>query len=199
MPKTLEGYGAVFYKPGDEGSEYHLATDVVERVMPGAFAKSLASSADISALWNHNPDFLLGKRSAGTLRLSVDARGLKYSIDYDQEDPQHQTVYRKLFRGDVKGSSFSFTVRKENVRREGGGFIRELLDVNLIEVSPVWRPAYDSTTATARGLSVREEHDRLQNNPVERRYRQIESDMVEERFKEIERQQVKDRLWQLTR
>jgi HK97 family phage prohead protease len=186
MAKAIEGYASVFYAPGDKGSEYWLAHDVSERVMPGAFDRTLSSSAEVAALWNHNPDFLLGSRSARTLRLSTDAKGLKYSIDYNPDDPQHETVYQKLLRGDIPGSSFSFTIRKENVRRVDGGFVRELLDVNLIEISPVWRPAYQSSTALARGASVRDWYDK---NPVQRRLTELqrsEAEAVQVRLRLVE-------------
>jgi HK97 family phage prohead protease len=154
MAHVIEGLASVFYNANDPGTEYQLAQDVVERVMPTAFDRALQSSAEVLALWNHNADFLLGRRSAGTLRLTKTAKGLAYSVDYNHEDPQHQSVYAKLKRGDVNGSSFSFQVRDENVRRVNGGFVRELTDLKLIEVSPVWRPAYPSSTASARTLST---------------------------------------------
>ncbi len=196
--KLIEGYASVFFSPSDSGTEYRIAADVSERIMPGTFDRSLKSSDEIVALWNHNPDFLLGRRSAYTLRLSVDQRGLKYSIDANLDDPQHATVYQKLLRGDVKGSSFSMANIKDNVRRTAGGFIREIYDVELIEVSPVWYPAYSSSTSYARGASVRD----ASKDPIQRRLTELQNASVadrlrelrEDRLKHLEREAVLDRL-----
>ena len=103
--KKLVGYAAVFWD-GSPGSEYRLGPDAVERIMPSAFDSSLNGPDDIAAAWNHNMDFLLGSRSAGTLKLSKDAKGLRYEIDFDETDPHHQSVMAKVKRGDVPGSSF---------------------------------------------------------------------------------------------
>lgn len=46
-----------------------------ERILPGAFKKSLANGADIRSLIDHDNCKLLGRTSAGTLRLSEDAKG----------------------------------------------------------------------------------------------------------------------------
>lgn len=201
MAQALEGYAAIFYRAGDSGSEYRLAKDIVERVMPTAFDKVLASSIDVAAFWNHNADFLLGSRSAGTLRISKDAKGLRYSIDYNEADPQHVSIRAKILRGDVPGSSFSFAIRDEQTRREGSGFVRELHDVMLYEVSPVWRPAYASTSAAARSLCTPGSVRWCQENPAAakrlERVRQIESEMRQDRLRYIEAEMVKDRLREL--
>src|SRR5262245_26955397 len=73
--KTLVGYGAVFFN-GDPGTEYRLSKNVIERVSPRAFDDTLNSGSDVIACFNHDPNYLLGRRSAGTLSLSTDATGL---------------------------------------------------------------------------------------------------------------------------
>lgn len=194
--RMLTGYAAVFYD-GSPGSEYRLSEDAVERIMPSAFDASLASHDDVAAAWNHNGDYVLGSRAAGTLRLSKDSKGLRYEIPYDESDPDHQRVMAKVRSGTVTGASFSFLVRNQNVRRVKEGFIREILDVLLLECGPVWRPAYGNSTATARDdrpLSVREEYERKKRDPVYLRLQQIEADQVLERRLEIQRSMVRDRL-----
>jgi HK97 family phage prohead protease len=75
MPKFIAGYAAVFYNERDPGTEYQIAASVRERISPTAFDQTLKSKDDVVAAFNHNTDFLLGRRSNGTLRLSVDKVG----------------------------------------------------------------------------------------------------------------------------
>src|SRR5689334_17096562 len=63
-----------------------------ERVAPGAFESALAGKDDVRGLFNHNPDIILGRNTAGTLTLSDDEEGLRYEIPVDMEDPDHVRV-----------------------------------------------------------------------------------------------------------
>jgi HK97 family phage prohead protease len=75
--KAIVGYGAVFYSDTDPGTEYWLWGDVVERISPGAFDRALKERHDARGLFNHDPSNLLGRVTNGTMRLSVDRKGLK--------------------------------------------------------------------------------------------------------------------------
>lgn len=145
---TLRGYAAVFYRRGDHGSEYELAAGVLERIAPSAFDQFLRGSGDAVVLWNHSPDFLLGRRSSGTLKLSVDAIGLRY--DLDTPDTQLGNDLTTLVaRGDIVGSSFSFVAEETDWRDENGTAIRLITRATLFDVSLVTNPAYGSTSVSA--------------------------------------------------
>lgn len=152
--KTITGYAAVFYRPGDPGTEYRVFDDLVERILPGAFDQVLREGETVG-LFNHNRNVVLGRRSAGTLRLSVDATGLRYEIDApDRQDAKDLIV--SLERHDVTGSSFSFLLG-DNSRvvwvEEGNTTIRELHQVSAVpDVGPVTFPAYEGTTAAVRAV-----------------------------------------------
>lgn len=144
----IVGYAAVFYDPADPGTVFPLWDDVEERIMPGAFDKAIAGD-DVRALFNHCPDAVLGRSKSGTLRLAVDARGLRYEID----PPDTQTardVLAMLKRGDVSGSSFAFHPRERTFREANGLYVIEVRDVELFDVGPVTYPAYTGTEAAAR-------------------------------------------------
>lgn len=70
----LSGYAAIFYD-GTPGSEFALAPGLYERIHRGAFANTL--KRDIVCAFNHSLERILGRTTAGTLRLSVDNRGLR--------------------------------------------------------------------------------------------------------------------------
>lgn len=147
---TIAGYAAVFYREGNPGTEYTLWDEVVERIRPGAFDRALRERHDVRALYNHDPDNLLGRTRGGTCRLSVDKIGLRYEIDVDMEDPDCARVVAKINRGDLSGSSFAFIATKAAWEDFGDRSVRWIEDVNLFDVGPVTYPAYGSTTADLR-------------------------------------------------
>lgn len=144
--RKIEGYGAIFYD-GSAGSEYELWRGVKERVMPGAFDRAIRDGDDTRALFNHDANLVLGRTTAGTLRLSVDAKGLKYEIDPPRS---RADIIESIERGDVTGSSFGFLVTDEDWRMEEGIEIREIRGVKLMDVSPVTYPAYEGTSTGLR-------------------------------------------------
>ncbi len=151
--KMFVGYGAVFHRDGEAGTEYSLATDLVERIAPTAFDRALSQKQDARGLFNHDPNYVLGAVSSGTMRLSTDKIGLRYEIDYNPDDPQHVTVMQKIQRKDVKGSSFSFRINGKAGQRfdKGDGMdVRNILDVDLYDTGPVTFPAYEGTTTGMR-------------------------------------------------
>jgi HK97 family phage prohead protease len=158
LPK-IRGYAAVY------GVFTTLAEDdqiiVRERVQAGAFDKAIREGQDIRALFNHNPDLILGRTKSGTLRVWSDSHGLAYGID-----PPDTTVGRNMVeairRGDVSQSSFAFNVReggqsitRRDDRATGKRVIeRTLTDLDLLDVSPVSYPAYPSTSVSVRFQSI---------------------------------------------
>jgi HK97 family phage prohead protease len=153
---TIVGYASVFYREDDPGTEYRLWSDVVERIMPSAFDRAVKED-DVRGLFNHDPNQILGRNGAGTLRLSVDKVGLRYEID-PPDTAQAAAVVEAIRRGDVTGSSFGFlpdanTIREE--RRDGKWVtIVEREAVRLFDVSPVTFPAYESASAGLRAADL---------------------------------------------
>jgi HK97 family phage prohead protease len=148
---VITGYAAVFYDANDPGTEYRIWEDVCERIMPGAFDDAIRGD-DVRALFNHNDNLILGRTSAGTLRLSVDAKGLRYEID----PPDTQTardLMESLKRGDVTGSSFMFRPVENVIRDSEGLYVIERTKVKLFDVGPVAFPAYESATAGVRSAA----------------------------------------------
>lgn len=146
---SLNGYGAVYYD-GSPGTEFKLWDGAVERIKPGAFDEAIEKD-DVRALFNHNPDLILGRKSAGTLKLFSDKKGLGYSI-VAGDTTVAKDVREHIKRGDVRGSSFSFMIPKggERWQTEDGVDIRYLTKVRLMDVGPVTFPAYEGTVAGAR-------------------------------------------------
>jgi uncharacterized protein len=153
-PTSIAGYGSVFYDPTNPDSEYRIDYDLYERFGATAFAEYLASNEDCIGCWDHNSSNLLGRRAAGTLKLTADSRGLLYEIPFDPTDPDHQRIGAKLRRGDVTGSSQRFIATEERWMREdraeGRVIIREITRAILMDIGPQTFPAYPGTSAELR-------------------------------------------------
>jgi HK97 family phage prohead protease len=142
---VIKGYAAVF------GALSVPLYGFRERILPGAFRDSIQGGADVRALWNHNTDYVLGRTKNGTLRLQEDDKGLY--IEIVLPETQFAKDFRALIAGGyVDQMSFGFIVPKGGDRfvSENGETIRELVKVELLEVSPVAFPAYPQTSVTAR-------------------------------------------------
>jgi len=122
-----------------------------ERITEGAFDRAIKEHQDVRALWNHDPNFVLGRTKSGTLKLSSDSHGLKVDINPPATQWAKDLV-ESVRRGDVDQMSFGFIVRKDKwyEDKETGSAKRELIDVDLFDVSPVTYPAYPETSLSAR-------------------------------------------------
>ena len=143
-PGKLTGYAAVF------NSEAPLG-DFVEVIRRGAFAKTLAGGGNVRALWHHQHDALLGTTRSGSLKLQEDGYGLRF--DLALPDTTHGRDLAVLVeRGDVAGASFGFRVPEGGDRWEqrAGQLVRELLTVDLHEITLTHDPAYADTTVAKR-------------------------------------------------
>ena len=143
--KTLVGYAAVFNR------EATIAGFFREQIAPGAFDAAIRED-DVRALFNHAPNYVLGRTTSGTLTLSQDDDGLRY-----EADPPDTQWARDLMvtvgRGDVNQSSFGFQVVREewtNPENRAELPLRTILEARLFDVSPVTYPAYEETSAEAR-------------------------------------------------
>jgi HK97 family phage prohead protease len=114
------GYVALFDTP-DAGRD---------TIREGAFARTLAERDDpVPLCWQHRLDLRIGWVEL----LAEDARGLRVIAGIANPDGQ---AARALRRGVVTGLSFGYHARR--FRHDGA--TRELLDVDLIEVSLVTHP-----------------------------------------------------------
>lgn len=125
-----------------------------EQIARGAFTNALLRS-DPVALFNHDPSNLLGRRSAGTLRLKEEHDGLQYEADLPETDIGVR-VRTGVMRGDIQGNSFAFRVMKDQwEERSDGTFLRTVMEVEeLFDVGPVVYPAYSDTSVALRSLDA---------------------------------------------
>ena len=144
---SFSGYAAVFNSPSEP-------LPFIERIMPGAFSKTLKSRNNVRMYMNHDSNMLLATTKAKTLRLSEDSKGLLVDASLpDTSVGRDLSVLMK--RGDVNSMSFGFSVPAGGDYFSDDGMTRELRQIKLFEVSVVTGfPAYTATTATVRSLDA---------------------------------------------
>jgi HK97 family phage prohead protease len=146
----LVGYAAKF------NSETVIGEFFRETIEPGAF-RSAVSAGDVRGLFNHDPNMVLGRTASGTMRLEEDETGLRYVID-PPDTSLGRDVMALVARGDVTGSSFGFTVKRDTWTRPSRNGELPLRTIHEIEwlrdVGPVTFPAYEETTVQARDAAT---------------------------------------------
>ena len=143
----IEGYFAVF------NSNYNIFEGASESVDPHAFDNTL--EGDIRALTNHDTSLVLGRTTAGTLKLHTDSHGLYGDITINPNDQDAMNLYARVQRGDVNQCSFGFEIRNEETEfLEDGSVHWTIKDVDLFEVSVCTFPAYEETNVLARKKDV---------------------------------------------
>jgi HK97 family phage prohead protease len=144
----LVGHASVFDQTAEIRGHY-------ECLAPSAFDAALDGGADPRFLLNHDPSRLLGRRSAGTLRLDVDERGLAFEVDLpDTEDGR--TVRELTRRGDLSGASFAFVPGEDAwTRAPDGRQLRTHTSIaELLDLSVVTYPAYEGAGVALRSLTI---------------------------------------------
>lgn len=141
MPDTLVGYSIVWNRWSLDLGGFK------ERIAPSAIERTLKEGEDLRALWSHRPDELLGRLTAGTLRVAKDSHGLATEIMLPET---RRDIAELVARRDISGMSFGFMTMAD-LWEEGPVLAeRTITDMLVREVSPVVWPAYPSTTLSLR-------------------------------------------------
>ena len=154
MPPIFRGYAATYNSLSENLGGFR------EMLTPGCFDNDLSraglgSGGGVLALFNHSNDYVLGRSTSGTLRLSSDDQGLAAEID-----PPDTQLGRDLGvlvrRGDITGMSFAFTIspKGESFHKDADGMtVRTVSQVDaLYDVSIVSVPAYSASSVSMRSF-----------------------------------------------
>lgn len=129
----------------------------VEIIKPSAADRMEAEKPDLRYHWSHNSDVTIGRSSAGTLRARKTSRG----IAIENDPPQWAAQYvESVQRRDITGQSFGFMALEDDWHLEDGIAVREVLDMEIREFSPVAWPAYPATTLKVVRAAQRSEWTR---------------------------------------
>ena len=126
-----------------------------EEIAPGAFKDALLKS-DVRALFNHDPNFVLGRQSAGTLKVSEDEKGL-YSEIFPPDTTWARDLLSSIKRRDIREMSFGFIVARSTWSERSVDskiiLVRTITEFEeIFDVSPVTYPAYGATSISERSM-----------------------------------------------
>jgi HK97 family phage prohead protease len=132
-----------------------------DRVMPGAFARSLgewrAKGDPIPVIWSHdwdNPESFVGWADPKDITESAD--GLVVPMQFDTDRQRAEQVHHLLKSRRVTQFSFGYFVREyEDVDDPEYGKVRELRDVDLFEVGPTLLGMNPETELLAAASALR--------------------------------------------
>jgi hypothetical protein len=144
QPPRIEGHGAVFNK-----WSLPIMGSFRERILPGAFTKTLKESNDIPSLYNHDPNMVLGRTSNGRLELKEDDAGLWFRVT-PTDTGYARDLFTNIEERNVTGNSFGFMTVKDRWHEEAGKSTREIIEARLLDVGPVTFPAYPDTDVAVR-------------------------------------------------
>lgn len=162
-PGTFEAVAAVFGNVDHGG----------DRIQKGAFERSLgewaAKGRSVPVLWSHDaeqvPIGVIQKAFETSEGLQVKARLL---VD---DHPQARAVYAAMKAGALHEFSFGYGVRDSKKVMENGQKVRVLKDLDLAEVSPVFRGMNPSTrlvgVKSAAETDLRSQRDELERKIAE--------------------------------
>ena len=156
---TVVGYGAVFNSESNDLGGFR------EYIAPGAFDGRLED--DVRFLVNHDANLILARTTNGTLRLSVDEKGLRYEADMPNTSTARDLM-ELLKNGTISQSSFAFTVEEDSWEVKDGMNIRTIDKVSqLYDVSSVTYPAYNSASSSVALRSMKEWQEKEEAKKLE--------------------------------
>ena len=139
----VSGYASLFEHESRDLGFY-------ETISRGAFDGRLDDNVILT--YNHDTNAILDRNQGGTLKLTVDERGLRY----DGTLPNTSTgkdVAELMRRGLLYESSFSFTVDEDDWSNDSGVHKRSITKIGrLFDVSIVGIGAYTDTDVALRSL-----------------------------------------------
>jgi HK97 family phage prohead protease len=188
--RHVEGYAVVFESQSEDLGFF-------ETIDRGAITQELVDNSDVFALLNHDDEKVLArsKNGVGSLKLTVDDRGLKYEFDA-AETQLGNDLLEYLKRGEITTSSFAFALdyndpEAETWERKNGANYRTIHKIAYLhDVSPVWNAAYSATSVSQRSLdkckeleekeaeekrAEKEEHDKAILESLDAKLAQIEA------------------------
>jgi HK97 family phage prohead protease len=146
--RVISGHAAVFRETADLGS-------FTESIAPGAFRAVLArADCDPVLLIDHDTRLLLARRSAGTLHVEEDERGLAFAARLVPTTVGDDAL--TLVRtGHLKQCSFAFRVSRDRWEQRSGKPHRVIEEIGeLYDLTLTAQPAYPQTDVRSKRAAM---------------------------------------------
>lgn len=169
-PKVISGYALKF------GTRSHNLGGFIEMIDKRALDQT--DMNDVRALIDHDPSKILGRTSAGTLKLEVDDIGLRFDVTLPNTQ-YASDLYENLRVGNISNCSFGFMLGKDGDSftrdQETGLPLRSLRNISkLTDVSVVTYPAYEDTDVTIAKRNLQQYEERKRNPEKEKLLLQLD-------------------------
>lgn len=115
----------------------------------GCFKRYLQAGDDVRAVFNHNPDFILGRRTANTAKFYEEFDGLYMQVDVP-DTTWAKDLLVSMKRGDISGSSAAFYITKFRWETKNGEKTRVIEEARLVEGSVASFPIYETAQAVVQ-------------------------------------------------
>jgi HK97 family phage prohead protease len=167
--RTIEGYAILFNEWSTRLAGFR------EMILPEACTQKFIDTQDVKCRYNHLDSTGILARSnkgQGTLKLTVDSKGLKYSF-VAKDTSLSNEVLEMIRNGEITESSFSFSVTKdgERVYKDSDGTLCRVISKfsSLTDVAPVLDAAYETSVGVRKQLEIdlKELEKKLVENVVE--------------------------------
>jgi HK97 family phage prohead protease len=128
------------------GAAYNNVDLGGDRILPGAFTRTLAAGKQFPLLWQHDPS-----NPIGTAKVTDTPQGLQVEGTLLLQDPTVLKAYTFMKAGVIKGMSIGF----ETLQSSMDGDVRQLKELRLWEISVVTFPMNESATISGvKSLSL---------------------------------------------
>ena len=150
--RIVSGYAVKFNEP----SQYMGFTEYIRK---SAITEELIMESDIFARLNHDENSVLARSRYGEGSLALELR--EDGLYYEFQAPRTQCgdeLLEHLKRGEICASSFAFSLPSDGsgerwYKDDDGNLCREITKIErLYDISPVYEPAYLSTSCSKRSL-----------------------------------------------
>jgi uncharacterized protein len=166
--RNVEGLGVVFNKLSEDLGGF-------QEIIDSDAASGVIEKSDILALLNHNQDrgiLARSEKGKGSMKVELTPKGVRYAFEAPNF-PLGDELIEGIRRGDIKGSSFAFSVADEEWDwKKKPVPVRTIKKFDFFyDMSPCYRPAYADTKVALRNLDkLKEEHkteiEELETKPV---------------------------------
>jgi len=148
---TFVGMGAV-YNNVDLGGD---------RILPGAFTRTLSTGKKFPVLWQHDPS-----NPIGTATVTDTRDGLLVNCTLELSDPTAKKAYTFMKSGVIRGLSIGY----EPIQSTMDGDVRNLTELKLFELSCVTFPMNElATISSVKSLSEEDRAKHLKAIDVHRK------------------------------